>query len=178
MDCSHSELVQVLLASQGAQPISFCARTDARALAKDRAKNPNPFTRPIWKIATVNAMVNFWYDRGVLRRLVKEGKSPSMFRRGTSWHEPVLAAGRLTPLCRGKNKDESILYLRVIYLATLAMSFEDANRAALAPADVAPFLPSRSEYLNQGLDCPLRFKTYRIDGIRTLTLRGQTYRLV
>jgi len=178
MDCSQQELIQALLDARGAQPISFCARTDARALAKDQAKNPNPFSRPVWKIATISAMVNFWYDRGVLRRLKKEGKSPGQFRRGTSWHEPVLVAGRLTPLCRGKNQTDSILYLRVMYLATNAVAFEDANGVSIAASAIERFLPARSEYLNQGLDCALRFKTYRIDGIRWLTLKGQTFHVL
>lgn len=178
MLCSEHELIQLLLSVRGAQPITFTARTDAGVRAKDKNKVPNPHARPIWKIATVNAMVNFWYDRGVLRRLKAEGKSFDSFLRGSSWHLPVLVGNRLTPLCKAKNEKIRDMYLRVMYRSTIGdPAFHDAEGKLLKFEDVAPFLPPRSEYANQGLVCPLIFKTYHVSGIRSLTLKGLNYQI-
>lgn len=174
--CSIDQLVQVLLAIRGAQPITFTARTDAGALAKDKLKNPNPHPRPVWKTATVNGMVNFLYDRGVLRRLKSEGKSVDAFRSGSSWHLPVVVDGRLTPLCTARTEGKRDYYLRVMCLGLIGdPTYHDADGRPVAEADIEPYLRDRTDYANQGLDQPLVFKTYRLAGIRSLTLQGQTY---
>lgn len=174
--CSIDELVRVLLATRGAQPITFTARTDAGVRAKDKDKNPNPYPRPIWKTATVNAMVNFWYDRGVYRRLKAEGKSPNAFRQGSSWHDPIMIGKRLTPLCQGKSEENRNFYLRVMCLSTvLGPDYHDAHGQPLTNTDVAPFLKPRNEYRNQGLGAPLVFKTYSLANVTCLTLQGQSY---
>ena len=171
-----TELARVLLNLKGAQPITFTARTDADVRAKDKDKNPNPHPRPVWKTTTVNAMVNFWYEDGVLRRLQKEGKSADDFRRGTSWHEPVMIDGRLTPLCQAKSEQNRNLYLRCMFLATVnGPDYHDNNGQPLTPEAVAPFLKPRSDYSNQGLDAPLVFLTYSLAGILNLTAQGQEY---
>lgn len=174
--CSIDELAHVLLDVCGAQPITFTSRTDAGAKAKDQHGNPNPFARPIWKTATVNAMVNFWFDRGVIRRLQKEKKSINSFHRGSSWHLPVKVGNRLTPLCRAKNPEIRDLYLRVMHLSTTSgPDFHDADGLPLQTPGVEPFLRSRSEYSNQGLDQPLVFKTYSLFSIVAITLQGCTF---
>lgn len=172
------ELVQVLLAIRGARPVTFTARTDAGTLAKDRQGNPNPHARPIWKTATVNGMVNFLYDRGVLKRLKAERKSLAAFRSGSSWHLPVLVDGKLTPLCTGRAEDGRVYYLRVMCLRLIGDPlYHDADGKPLAEPDVAPFLRPRTTYRNQGLAEPLVFKTYSLTSLLRLTIDGRTYQL-
>lgn len=178
MTCTVSDLVEVLLAIRGAQPVTFTARTDAGVLAKGRDKKPNPHPRPIWKTATVNGMVNFWYDRGVLRRLKAEGKALDAFQSGSSWHLPVVVDGRITPLCTGRKTGSRDFYLRVMCLSLVGDPvYHGADGRLLAAADVEPFLRDPSDYSNQGLDRPLVFKTYRLDGIQSLTIQGRNYLL-
>jgi hypothetical protein len=44
----------------------------------------------------------------------------------------------------------------------------------IAKADIDPFL-IKSDYASQGLDDPLIFATYGLDGIRAMTMNGITY---
>jgi hypothetical protein len=174
--CSAEELVRILIDVSGATFVTFTARTDAGVLAKDRTKKPNPHPRPIWKTAVINGMVNFWYDRGVLKRLKAEGKALDAFRSGSSWHLPVMVGNRLTPLCTAKGEKNRDYYLRVMCLAPVgAPQYHDADGRPLTEQDVAPYLRAPTDYANQGLDAPLVFKTYHLSGIRSLTMKGLTY---
>lgn len=97
---SQQEMINILLSRKGAFFLSFVAITDARPIKNNRVtKQPNPW-KEIAKIAKVNGVLNFYYEEGVLRRLEKEGKNPSDFRRGGSYHQPIFTDdGRLTPFC-------------------------------------------------------------------------------
>lgn len=189
----------------GAKIISFVAETDARLrkyssgkseaalkCPSDSVKNSgslspfhgdrsrgriaNPFG-VVYKRAKVNALVNFWYDAAVLRRLEKEGKDDSVFRKGESWHEPVLTAdGKLTPFARHKQTGD--LYLRVVRLGTCGEP--EYRTAAGEVVDVGllePFLDSKPGYQNQGADDPVIFQTFRLDGIKEITVDGVVYTL-
>lgn len=162
------EFVSLLLAKRGATILTFTAKTDARL-----KKTGCPF-KGVKKLATVNALVNFHYDEGVLRRLAKEGRSPDEFRRGESWHVPIIRGDdTLTPFCQ--HKTQGGLYLRVLALKTLEESYETEDGQVLTRADVDAWLPKDCGYENQGLDAPLVFKTYAVQNIQTITLDGQVY---
>lgn len=162
------DLTGLLMSLRGATVLSFTARTDARL-----KKTGNPWGR-VWKVAKLNGMVNFRYDEGVLRRLEKEGKSPDCFERGDSWHEPIMDGDRLTPLCRHKQTEE--LYLRFMLVKRVGeASYETDDGVPLTEEEVKPFLPKPSTYANQGLDKPLVFLTYRLDGIREIRIDGETF---
>lgn len=166
------ELIALLSGLRGAKLFSITAETDARL-----KKTGNPYGK-VTKISRVNVLVNFHYDAGVLRRLEKEGKSPESFKKGESWHVPVLTEdGKLTPFCQHPNTGE--LYLRVCvqgYGDTIYLS-EAGER--LTYADVEPWLPKREgAYGNQGLDAPLEFKVYKLSGIVEIGIDGQNLAVV
>lgn len=173
----QAELASLLLDVQGATPVTFSAVTDADVKAKDQDKNPCPFARPIWKHNRVNGLVCFWYDKAVLRRLAKEGKSEDAFRQGTSWHVPVLLNGRLTPLCQSKSETNRKLYVRFLYVQTIGEPrYLDSHGTEIDKAALLPWLPSRkNNYANQGLDNPVVILTYALDSLREITLNGQTF---
>lgn len=164
-------LVDRLLSLKGATFITVTVRTDARC-----RKTGNPFGK-VFKTATVNGQVNFHYDAAVLRRLEKEGKGAEAFERGESWHVPYRHhdGGHLTPLACRKGEDTPA-YLRIRHLATVGETvFTDAAGNVLDRAAVEPFLPPASTYANQGTDDPVRFLTYGLESIRTITLDGETF---
>lgn len=166
-----NQVYNLLSPLRGATILSFTARTDARL-----RKTGNPFGK-VYKLSRINALVNFHYDQGVLRRLEKEGKSPDDFKRGESWHEPVLDGDRLTPFCRHKTTGE--LYLRVMFLRRLGeATYITENGSVLVEKDIAQWKTDKKEaYVNQGLNDPLRFVTYKLDGIEEITLDGETFDL-
>lgn len=165
------ELAAILENIHGAKILSFVAETDARL-----KKRGNPFGT-VYKRAKVSALVNFHYDPAVIRRLEKEGKDESAFRRGESWHEPVIdAAGRLTPFCRHKQTGD--LYLRIVRLDTLGEpEYRTAAGEVVDVSLLTPFLDQKPGYVNQGTDDPVVFQTFKLDGIKELTVDGVVYTL-
>ncbi len=177
----------VLHGIQGSTMVGFTAETEPTmnmygpkigSIGGPTYKERNPFYGILIKRAELNGLVNFQYDEGVLRRIEKEGKSPDEFRRGESWHEPVLTPdGKLTPLCRHK-KDQSY-YLRFMLLKANEPTFlRKSNRAVVPTGDVKPWLPNRKPYENQGLDEPLKILTYSLNNIRSLKIKGEEYEII
>lgn len=166
------KMFALLSGLRGAQIIAFTAVTDARL-----KKNSTEFGRHqfgmVWKRNRITGMVNFHYDAGVLRRLEKEGKSPKIFERGESWHEPVMHEGKLTPFC--KHKGNGDFYLRIMHLSNVGEPTYLSDIGELTKEQVQPWLPAESRYENQGLDEPLRFLVYKLEGIQELTLSGTDY---
>ena len=169
---SENEIIDILLAIKGAKILSFVAQTDPKPLKKSReTKQPTPWASLI-KIARLNGMVNFHYDAGVLRRLEKEGKDPSSFRQGESWHEPLTIDGKLTPFCTHKKTGK--LYIRFQHLSTVESKYiGDGN--VMDFEQVKDYLPQASNYGNQGLSQPLIFLVYGMDTIQSVNLDGMTY---
>lgn len=167
----EAEIFAILAETKGAKIVSFTARTDARL-----KKTGNPY-KGVVKVQRVNALVNFHYDAGVLRRLEKEGKSPDDFKKGTSWHVPVLGKdGELTPFCQHPKTGE--YYLRICCLKRLEATYEDQDGVVLTREQIAEWLPAANGYENQGLDDPLVFLTFKLSGIEQLTVDGVTHHVV
>jgi len=169
---SRKELAERLLAVKGANFITFTAYTDT-----DCRKTGNPWTLPIMKRSKVRGVVNFQYIPGVRRRLEEEGKDPDGFTPGKSWHTAVLLDGKVTPLSAHK-KDPSRLYLRFMYLDTLARpAYFDGQGQERQQEEIASFLKDKQEYKNQGLEAPLQFHVYGLPNIEEATFAGSQYTL-
>ena len=167
---SSREMVEMLSAHKGATFATIIVETEPKL-----KKTGNPFVG-VTKMAKVNICLNFQYEAGVLRRLAKEGKSEEDFKRGESWHTPVLNAdGGLTPFCQHKTNGK--IYLRSMLVNPFGHQYFDANGNELTDEQVNPFLPAKSDYSNQGLteSEPLRFLVYGLDGIKSITFGGTTY---
>jgi hypothetical protein len=163
------ELLDLLCQRKGATFVVAVTKTDAKL-----KKRGNPFGQ-VWKRATVNLLLNFHYDAGVLRRLEKEGKSPDDFRKGDSWHEAITwPDGSLTPFCR--HKENGTIYLRACVQKRVGdVEYLTEGGEALTKEQVEPFLPARNDYANQGLDEPLVFATYKLDSVKEISVDGETY---
>jgi hypothetical protein len=166
-----TQAAEILTAISGAKIVSFVAETDARL-----KKRGNPFGKVV-KRARVNALLNFWYDAAVVRRLEKEGKDESVFRRGESWHEPVLTAdGKLTPFARHKGTGD--LYLRVVRLGTCGEpEYRAQDGSVVDVSSLKPFMDERPGYTNQGTDDPVVFQTFKLSGLKEITVDGVVYTL-
>lgn len=149
-------LLEKLIGIRGSRICTVKYKTDAKV-------KKNPYGK-ITKINTVQGLVNFYYNEGVKRRLLKEGKSEQDFRSGESWHEPVLVGGRISPICRNK-KDITKFYLRFMYLRKLGMSQYFVGNDPIEESKILQWLASGSSYSNQGLDKPLVFLTISLDNI-------------
>lgn len=177
------ELAKQLTEFRGATFLSMITLTDPRMVKKHRqTKEPNPYLGCM-KRSYVNVLVNFWYEKAVLKRLAAEGKDPVVFRRGESWHEIVFGeGGRLTPLCRHKkacdDRGDPILYLRAMPLHVYVTEYVRPSGLLVDPELVDPYLPPEREATNQGLDREVKVRTYRLEDIQAITLGGETFGVV
>jgi hypothetical protein len=164
---TRNELVDYLKNITGSTFIGVTVNT----IPKMRKTN-NPFFNRINKRNTIGGIVNFHYDEGVLRRLEKEGKSPDDFKRGTSWHEPILNNNRLTPLCKHKDRDEYYLRLQLTTIGD-PKYLDIKTNTEVDKQTISDFLSEQSSYSNQGLDSPLKILTYSINSIDRISIKGE-----
>ena len=180
---STDKLVEMLMLEKGANIITFthCATMSksGKMVQKDReTKVANPYWDDCFKTQDANGMINFHYDKGVLRRLEKEGKSADDFKQGESWHQPILRTdGTLTPFC-SKKSDPRQIYIRFMLNASNNVRYHTANGQKIETENVKPYLAKRSDYANQGLDKPLIFQVWGIDDVTEITLNGQKYQII
>lgn len=162
-------LFNLLCQERGATFVTFVAETEPKM-----RKTGNPYADNVVKTAKINGQLNFHYDNAVLKELAKEGKDAADFRKGESWHTPVIRPdGTLTPFCQHKTKGTYYLRFRLIGKMSASFATKDTG-AAIADADIDSFLV-KSDYANQGCDNPIIFLTYGLDSIKQMTLNGITY---
>ena len=155
---TQSEIFGALSDIKGAKIIGLTTITPPKM-----RKTGNPHFGKVHKLSRVAVMVNFNYDAGVVRRLIKEGKSVDDFKRGESWHEPVLTPeGHLTPFCKHKTTGE--MYLRVVRLGGRSRFIDDKGRF-FPKSEIEPFLQDQDGYKNQGLDNPVVFLTIKLSNV-------------
>jgi len=179
---STDDLVKMLMLEKGATIISFTHCTtmskSGKMVQKDRkTKNANPYWGDCFKTQDANGMINFHYDKGVLRRLEKEGKTADDFKQGESWHMPILRPdGSLTPFCC-KKSDPRQIYIRFMLNASNNVRYHTANGKKIETESVKPYLAKRSDYANQGLEKPLIFQVWGIDDVKFITINKQRYQI-
>ena len=160
-------IVETLDAMRGATFVTVVTNTEPRM-----RKTNNPFYGKLRKVARYNGQVNFQYDGAVERQLVKEGKSLDEFRRGESWHVPVIRDdGTLTPFCQHKGNGSR--YLRFRLLNVIDSRFEMSDGTPVDESKVKEFLQTGNNYANQGTDDPVKIITVALDNVESLTANGE-----
>lgn len=206
---TRNELRTLLLAQTAATLVSMVCVTepDMRATSKDGNANPYRIGKgkaailTIGKVNKVNGSIAGRYERIVENRLEREiiaermaeGLPPlppaeleaeiqARFRKGESWHRPIMAADG--PTCLSVNKkdadDNGSAYVRFIFKAKGEAEYLQYADGATVEADkVNPYLAERSDYGNQGLsdDNKVRFVVYAIENIVEIAINGERYRI-
>lgn len=165
------DLIALLSGIRGAKAIGLTVETDARL------KKTGNLLGKVTKVSRINVLVNFHYDAGVLRRLAAEGKSPDDFKRGTSWHVPVLTEeGGLTPFCNHPKTGE--MYLRACLQGRGETRYFTQDGTEVSEAALEPWLPSEPTYANQGCENVLEFRVYKLSNVMEIRVDGQEYLIV
>lgn len=208
---NRSELRAILLSQTAATIVSLVSVIEPDLRAKDDNGNANPFMAgsklahgfTVAKANKATGRIDTDYNREVESQLRKEiiaermeaGMPPldpseleteieSRFRKGTSWHRPIMAAnGRPTPLSVNKkdgDNDDGATYLRIIITAEgdedcEFLKYEDG--ATVPSEDIAPFNQKKKSYGNQGTKEPRQIRTYGLENIVELTMNGERYRI-
>lgn len=201
------EMIGVLHGVRGATPISIVGATDP--LRSGMRSTGNPFVTGKGKVKTCNirktvkvgGMANAIYDKQVERRLEKainaerlasgetaltgaalEAEIDARFRKGESWHVPVIAAdGNITCLSMKKGEDNGTRYIRLAIQNSGEAEYINIESGDTVPSDeVSPFMPSRTNaYSNQGLaeGEEVRFVVYDLASIIEIAIKGERYRI-
>lgn len=168
---TRNRLVEMLKDVIGSTFITFTAETTPKM-----NKTNNPYFGKVTKVAVVNGNVCFDYQKGVERRLEKEGKDKGDWTPGKSWHVPVMNGDSVTPLCVSE-KDPNKFYIRFSLVNAIQAEYRLEDGTILPKSSIEPYLPAKSDYSNQNLseENTLKIMTYGIDSIRTIRMNGETY---
>lgn len=192
-----SQLRDLLANLRGATPIAFTAMTEARlrprallhewgselipAIPLVPARFPHyvecPF-QEVRKLARVQAFTGngFGYTTAVQRQQAREGQAPTFRAEERSWGHQVTAA-----LVR--RKESWYLSTQIVGSAKARTPVYFAKRPDgilehVARHLVEPFLERGDDAAKQQLAKPVLRRDYRLDHIRALTLKGETYRII
>jgi len=144
-----------------------------------KKKNPTPTPNPFMESGIFlfarkyKIFTGFNYKRAIVGRLEKEGKEAE-FEVGESWHKQVslsLVTDKAT---------ESKYYFRYQYVEDSILEMDYLhNGNAIDRRLFEGYITKKSdEYVNQGLDNPLRIQVCNLQNILELTLDGVRYKLV
>lgn len=195
-----SQLRDILANLRGATPIAFTAMTEARlrprallqewgseliaAIPPVPARFPHyvecPFQDGLKKLSRVQAFTgNGWgYTTAVHRQQLREGQSPTFKAEERSWGEQISAA-----LVRKGSGAKAAFYLsaQLVGRNRSPIYFAKDSKGLLhhvARHLVEPFLERDDSAAKQQLAKPVLRRDYRLDHIRSLTLNGESYRMV
>jgi hypothetical protein len=202
------ELRTMLLAQTTATIVSIVSVVEPELRAKNDDGEPNPFMAGTkladgFTIAKTNkamGRIDTDYNREVENQLKKEiieermeAQLPPLdpdemeteisnrFRKGTSWHRPIMAAnGRPTPLSVNKKNadDNGPAYLRIIVSAEGDSEYiRYADGATVDNDSVKPFDQKVKPYSNQGTKEPRKIRTYKLENIVEIAINGERYRI-
>jgi hypothetical protein len=204
LSVSPQFLRDALLGLNGAQFAAYTAVTEPKMTKTivdplfkgdaETVKAPrivNPYVDRVVKVNYYGGMVNFKYDEGVLRRLAKEnaarekaGVPTKDFEGGEGWHRVVCVDGKMTPICVNKkipvgaeDTAEDFYLWFAIFRTRSPRYFDIETGAEIAKDEIAPYLPKRTEYANQGLDNPLVYRIFKMAGIRRMRIGGECYEI-
>lgn len=170
---TRAELRAKLQALKGATFVTISALVDARA-----RKTGNPYAQ-VLKLSRVNGVVGADYEASVNRQLGREGKDHIVFEsQGRSWGERVSSA---LVLKADKESGQDKAYLAIQPQHTRAPIYFGRQASGLlrqvAKETIAPFLPAHKPSAIQGTDKEVVYRNYGLDGIASISMNGQTYRI-
>lgn len=197
-----NELYDMLFKSRGAKPVSVVA-----AYVPKMRVTRNPFVLgsgenrvvTVIKANKTAGMIGAEYDASVVRRnertinkeRAEQGLQPlegealtqevnARFRRGESWHEPIVTADeRITSLSQNK-KGGPERYLRYVRQASGSPEYVMRETGLdVASERIQPFIIEPPSYDNQGLadEDKVRFNVWKLESIIEMAMDGERYRV-
>jgi hypothetical protein len=151
-----------------ATPVTFVAHTIPE-MRKGKVPNLNPYIGRVIKIARVNGIIGWRYERTVNRQRVREGKPDNFEASQRKWGERLPNS----PL---------VVYNGVYYLEVKCERILDSDLLldGMEPGDeqyvdILRWIPEPKEGGRQGLNKPVILRDYTVSNIRTLTMDGVQY---
>lgn len=152
------QLIQILLNSKGAKPVTITATTDAKLKA--------PFAS-VRKTSVVNGMIGWNYANAVNRLLAKKGETAEFEAQPRHWGVRIQG----TPLV----EHNGTYYLEMKVEKSLQHVYIDANGQTLTDAQVEPYRPANRSVSPKN---SVVLRDYRLDTIDSINMDGMTYKIV
>lgn len=164
-------LTKFLLDRKGAEFVSLVSATRPRMLKKDRyTGEPNRYGSVV-KVSRISGLLGFRYENSVNNQREREGGERDFVAEPRRWGQIVTRHdGRPSPLI--EHHSEHYLEIKVEY--SLGTTYLDEGGTERTFAELAGFLPQRSESPRQELDKPVILRDYALTSIRKLTIGGDT----
>lgn len=163
------QMAGLLSDSLGANFVTIETRTVPKLLARHPISGEaNPFRGNIVKVAIVNGVINWVYERAVNRQRTREELTADFQAMPRKWGHRM--AG--TPLVEHNGQ----YYLELKVERSIDYRYEAMDRTPLDKAAVNQYLtpPSASR---QGVEKTIILRDYKIDNITRIKYRGQEFRI-
>lgn len=183
---SRSGLLKMLRLYDGKQFWSIRTVTKPDLIQTGRVtgnKFQEVFGFPPERLRKVSNMViglGYDYSSVVANRLVKEDKSKDEFKRGKSWHCPAYEDSTIIRKHEDDVDGTGTLYVSVNCIAnnTPQVTFVDIESGAEIDKErLSEFLKKTYKPKNQGLDNPVIYRMFKVEGIEEMTCNGITYQV-
>ena len=179
---TQKQLKDLLMECVGAKAMTFTASTEPEMYQKinpDGAIIYNPYWNRARRITKTNVMVGVKYIPAVERQLEREDKPLESFQKGTSWHQPILNNGKMTPLCTNKNSPGKKIYLRAKREKMLTCKYINPLTGRPIPKErIEPFIKMKRSYENQGTDKKIELYTVDLANILEVKIDKETFKIV
>ena len=139
---------------------------DCKVLVKMRKTN-NPYFGKVYKFYSVNSISNANYERAVNRQREREGKETDFETLPRVWGERV---GK-SPVIQHKGQFYFAIHVKTL---TSDVTYKDVNGNIVEKESIAPFLPKKSPS-RQGVENEIIVRTYKIESILKMRMKGATY---
>lgn len=179
---NRDEMRDILYRARGATPVTFIAVTKPEL----KGGKGCPLYGLI-KIAKVNGLTNFHYERSVNRQRTREGEESDFKAQARSWGVKLFTEnGRMLPLtCNLKDVEPNVteddvrqippsnLYMEVKVENTLGHKYI-LNGNDVPDSEVNQYLRGGSSS-RQGLDKPVVIRQYALNTIQELAMNGKKF---
>lgn len=178
---TESSLASMLETFTGAQFVSVVTETEPKMNKKSRvSKEPNPYLGRVKRMAVRAGMLGASYEKAVTNRRESEEHPEPVFTAEALWNgkgEHVNGSK-----CLVRHRETGKLYM-VFYpkhddTGTVKVSESEwlCDGAPIDVAELQPYLPPVSEgSARQETERPVPWRVIGLDGIRSLTMAGETY---
>lgn len=146
--------------------VSVVLKTDVKLLKKSRVTKEPCVYGEISKRSVMNVMFGTDYERGVNRRLDKEGSDPSFKSMPHAWAE---RCEDKPAICTNKAGDTFYANLRVLNVGSVEYLH---NGQPIDAADLADYLPKKSTSSRQGTEDQVIWRTVKFTSFESVRANG------
>lgn len=129
----------------------------------------------VQKFSEFSGGIGYNYEKGITNKLIREGKDPSAYQKGESWHVPYKDSKTIR---QHKRTGELYFYVYLNANNPYKSRYIDKSTGTEISADMLKeFLPIKSAPKNQGVEKgnELQVRTLKLDSVKEIHAFGDCY---